>query len=219
MEDRQAAIDGIVDSALAGAKAEMARLKADAADAVTEKRKEVMYKIKDLKIELGTTFKKAAKADKKAQIESLVSELESFINKTIRDYDEAVADQLAVVQSATGTAHSALDAEREDATHAFHGAKDPAEADLDGLVDETLEALEAAFEAKNEDAMEVHTYLTQNYARYLQELLAHILEGSDMADRDYLLSTALDSDIKNPFLSEVLILNNGLQKAMSKKLK
>ena len=44
----------------------MANLKAEAADAVTEKRKEVMYKIKDLKIEIGTTFKKAAKADKKA---------------------------------------------------------------------------------------------------------------------------------------------------------
>ena len=53
-----------------------------------------MYKIKDLKIEIGTTFKKDVKADKKAKIESLVSELESFINKTIRDYDEAVENQL-----------------------------------------------------------------------------------------------------------------------------
>ena len=66
MEDRQAAVGGLVDAALAEVKAEIARLKADAADGVTEKRKEVMYKIKDLKIEIGTTFKKAAKADKKA---------------------------------------------------------------------------------------------------------------------------------------------------------
>ena len=80
--------------ALSDAQAEIARLKAEAADAVTEKRKEVMYKIKDLKIEIGTTFKKDKKADKKAKIESLVSELESFINKTIRDYDVAVEDQI-----------------------------------------------------------------------------------------------------------------------------
>jgi hypothetical protein len=68
----------------------MARHKAEAADAVTEKRKEVMYKVKDLTIEIGTTFHKDAKADKKAQIQHHVSELESFINKTIRDYDNAV---------------------------------------------------------------------------------------------------------------------------------
>ena len=83
-------LNGSVEHALAETKAGIARLKAEAADAVTEKRKDVMYRIKDLKIEIGTTFKKEKKADKKAQIESLVSELESFINKTIRDYDEAV---------------------------------------------------------------------------------------------------------------------------------
>ena len=115
MEARQAAVGGLVDAAVAEAGAEMARLKADAADAVTEKRKEVMYKIKDLKIEIGTTFKKAAKADKKAQIEAQVSELESFINKTIRDYDEGVADQIARVSSATAAATAALETELADA--------------------------------------------------------------------------------------------------------
>ena len=219
VESRQAAVGGLVDSALAEATADVVRLKADAADAVTEKRKEVMYKIKDLKIEIGTTFKKAAKADKKAQIEGLVSELESFINKTIRDYDEGVADQIAKVGSATAAATAALEADAADASEAFASAKGPAEGDLDSLIDEKLEALESAFEAKNEDAMEVHTYLTNNYARYLQELLEHILEGSTMEDREYLLATALDPDTKTPFLSEVLDLNNQLQSAMTKKLK
>ena len=97
-------IGATVDKALADAKAEMARLKAEAADHVTEKRKEVMYAIKDLKIEIGTTFKKEAKAEKKAQIESHVSELESFINKTIREYDEAVAHQIDKVGAATQAA-------------------------------------------------------------------------------------------------------------------
>jgi len=94
MEARQSALRETVDSSLHGCHGEISRLKAEAADAVTEKRKDVMYKIKDLTIEIGTTFKKEKKADKKAQIESLVSELESFINKTIRDYDEAVENQL-----------------------------------------------------------------------------------------------------------------------------
>lgn len=76
-------------------------MKAEAADLTTEKRKEVMYAIKDLKIEIGTTFQKAKKAEKKAQIESHVSELESFINKTIREYDEAVANQIDKVGAAT----------------------------------------------------------------------------------------------------------------------
>ena len=108
MEARQAAVNGIVDQTVADAKAEMYRLKAEAADAVTEKRKEVMYAIKDLKIEIGTTFKAGKKAAKKAEIEALVSELESFINKTIRTYDESVDDQIAKVNSATSSAGKAL---------------------------------------------------------------------------------------------------------------
>lgn len=218
-EARQAATAGSVDGALAAARAEIARLKADAADAVTEKRKEVMYKIKDLKIEIGTTFKKAAKADKKAQIESQVSELESFINKTIRDYDEAVADQLATVQSAASAATAGLETEREEALEAFQAAKDPAEADLDVTIEDQLEALTSAFDDKLESAEEVHEYLMQNYVRYLQELLEHILEDSTMDERDYLLGTALKSEFKTPFLSEVQILNQSLQRAMTKKLK
>lgn len=94
-------IQATVDKALADAKAAISGAKAEAADLITEKRKEAMYAIKDLKIEIGTTFKKGAKAEKKAQIESHVSELESFINKTIREYDEAVANQIARVGAAT----------------------------------------------------------------------------------------------------------------------
>jgi len=219
MEDLQAAVTGRVDAALAEAQAEIARLKADAADAVTEKRKEVMYKIKDLKLEIGTAFHKGAKAEKKAQIESQVSELESFINKTIRDYDEAVADQIALVQSATSAAQHALEAEREEAGEAFGDAKGPAAGDLDNIIDAKTEDLEAAFEEKNEEAMEVHTYLINNYSAYLSELLEHILDGSSMEDRDYLLATALAPDTKTPFLSEVLSLNNSLNSTMTKKLK
>jgi acyl-CoA reductase-like NAD-dependent aldehyde dehydrogenase len=107
-ESRQAAVTAAVAKALSDAQAEIARLKAEAADAVTEKRKEVMYAIKDLKIEIGTTFKAGKKAAKKAEIESLVSELESFINKTIRTYDESVDDQIAIVNSATSAAGKAL---------------------------------------------------------------------------------------------------------------
>lgn len=97
-------LQAIIDKSLADAKAEIARVKAEAADGITEKRKEVMYAVKDLKIEIGTTFKKNVKAEKKAQIESHVSELESFINKTIREYDEAVANQIDVVGAATQAA-------------------------------------------------------------------------------------------------------------------
>ena len=96
-----ATIQATVDKSLADAKAEISRLKAAAADAIGEKRKEAMYAIKDLKIEIGTTFKKAKKAEKKAQIESHVSELESFINKTIREYDEGVAHQIDKVGATT----------------------------------------------------------------------------------------------------------------------
>ena len=46
-----------------------------------------MYKIKDLKIELGTAFDQNEKAEKSAEIESLVSALESWINSAIRTYD------------------------------------------------------------------------------------------------------------------------------------
>ena len=82
-----------------------------------------------------------------------------------------------------------------------------------------MDKLEEAFEAKAADAAEVHSYLRDNYARYLQELLDHILDGSTEEDRDYLLSTALDPDTKTPFLSEVLSLNDSLNHAMTKKLK
>ena len=49
-----------------------------------------MAKTSDLKIELGAAFDSHEKAEKSAEIESLVSALESWINSTIRNYDEAV---------------------------------------------------------------------------------------------------------------------------------
>ena len=104
LDNLAAAIAATADGALADAKAEISRLKAEAADLITEKRKEVMYVIKDLKIEIGTSFKSSAKAEKKAQIESQVSELESFINKTIREYDELVTNQINKVAAAHSAA-------------------------------------------------------------------------------------------------------------------
>ena len=104
LDNLAAAIAATADGALADAKAEISRLKAEAADLITEKRKEVMYVIKDLKIEIGTSFKSGVKAEKKAQIESQVSELESFINKTIREYDELVTNQINKVAAAHSAA-------------------------------------------------------------------------------------------------------------------
>lgn len=218
-EARQAATAGSVDGALAAARAEIARLKADAADAVTEKRKEVMYAIKDLKIEIGTTFKKAAKADKKAQIESQVSELESFINKTIRDYDEAVADALATVQGAASAATAGLEAERDDAEAAFSGAKGPAAADLDLTVEEKLADLDAAFDSKIASSTEVYDYLNDNYTNYFLELIEHVLKDADMDERDRILAMVIDSGNKTPFLKEVKLMNASLLRAMTKKKK
>jgi len=66
MGSLQSALNDTVTAACAEAKAAIASAKAAAADAITEKRKDVMYKIKDLKIEIGTSFDKHKKADKKA---------------------------------------------------------------------------------------------------------------------------------------------------------
>ena len=90
---------------------------------------------------------------------------------------------------------------------------------MDAIIGEKIAALDGAFIDKTENATEVYTYLTNNYTRYLQELLDHILDGSTPDDRDFILATALDPDTKTPFLSDVLDLNNSLQSAMTKKLK
>ena len=80
MEKLQKPLNQALENALAKAKEEIYRQKAYSADAIIEKRKDVMYKIKDLKIELGAAFDDKEKAAKKAKIESHVSELESWIN-------------------------------------------------------------------------------------------------------------------------------------------
>jgi len=157
------------------------------------------------------------KADKKAQIESLVSELESFINKTIRDYDEAVDNEIARVLSTTETAKDGLVNEKAEALEAYSNAKKAAVKALMALIDIKVDELEDAANEKNEAATEVHTYLTENYTRYLNELLEHIFEGSAEADRDVLIATALKPKLQNAFLGEVLSLNNELSEAMAKK--
>jgi phage gp36-like protein len=177
-----------------------------------------MYKIKDLKIEIGTTFKKDVKADKKAKIESLVSELESFINKTIRDYDEAVDNEIARVLTTTAAAADGLVTEKADALEAYGKAKKQAIKALIALIDVKMDELADAAQEKNDAATEVHTYLTENYTRYLNELLEHIFEGSAEADRDVLIARALDPDVQKDFLDEVLRFNKELMEAMAKKL-
>ena len=67
--------DGVADG-----QEEIYRAKQAAAEAIIAKREDVMYKIKDLKIELSTAFDHTEKAEKSAKIESLVSALESWIN-------------------------------------------------------------------------------------------------------------------------------------------
>jgi hypothetical protein len=81
-----------------------------------------------------------------------------------------------------------------------------------------LEELEEAAQEKNDAATEVHTYLTENYTRYLNELLAHIFEGSAEADRDTLIATALKPFLHDAFLADVLRLNTELMEAMTKKM-
>jgi len=66
--------------------------------------------------------------------------------------------------------------------------------------------------------MEVYKYLTDNYTRYLNELLAHIFEGSTEDDRDDLIATALKVDLKDAFLAEVVDLNGQLLTQMTKKM-
>lgn len=183
----------------------MYRLKAEAADAVTEKRKEVMYAIKDLKIEIGTTFKKDVKAEKKAQIEWLVSELESFINKTIRTYDENVEDQLRKVNSATSAAAAALWDEKEEAEGAFNDAKEAAEGALCTFIDESLDGLQDAVDEKNASATEVFNYLAGNFYRYLTELLTVALEDASESEVMELVAVALRD--REEFLAEVASLN------------
>ena len=66
-------------------------------------------------------------------------------------------------------------------------------------------ALEAAFDEKNAAATEVHTYLTENFTRYLDELLTHVFEGASEAERDDLMAAAITE--KDDFFTEVMKLN------------
>jgi hypothetical protein len=58
--------------------------------------------------------------------------------------------------------------------------------------------------------------LTQNFTRYLNELLAHALEDQSEAERDELVATALGD--KSSFLGDVMHLNTELMEAMTKKM-
>ena len=100
--------------------------------------------------------------------------------------------QLAKVQSATAATITALNNERDEGNQAFSDAKGPALADLEAHVKEEMDALDIAFDAKTENATEVHTYLTNNFTRYLTELLSHILtDAANEDDRDFIVATAI----------------------------
>jgi hypothetical protein len=65
-------------------------------------------------------------------------------------------------------------------------------------------------------ANEVHTYLTDNFYGYLDELLSHVYSGASGAEKDDLIAKALDT--RNDFLADVLSLNDSLEKNMTKKM-
>ena len=79
-----------------------------------------------------------------------------------------------------------------------------------------MDALEDQYELKKEAATEVHTYLTNNFYGYLDELLSHVYSGASGAEKDDLIATALDS--KDAFLADVMSLNESLEKSMTKKM-
>jgi len=85
-----------------------------------------------------------------------------------------------------------------------------------------MDALDIAFDAKGENATEVHTYLTNNFTRYLTELLSHVLtDAASEDDRDFILATAIDTNknTKTKFLASVQRVNDQMMHAMNKKLK
>lgn len=131
-----------------------------------------------------------------------------------------MANQISKVGAATSAASAALATEAEDAQDAFTGASNPAENELDTFIDGKLEDLDEAYTAKNEAAMEVHNYLTDNFTRYFEELLAHILQGASEAERDVLIAEAINQRDNNEpfFLDQVADLNTKLSNAMTRKM-
>lgn len=73
------------------------------------------------------------------------------------------------------------------------------------MCNKELSTLELAFDEKNAAAAEVHTYLTDNFTRYLDELLSHVFEGASEAERDDLMYAAILT--KDSFFDDVMKLN------------
>ena len=119
---------------------------------------------------------------------------------------------------AASAAWTGLSTAKEEAEDAFYNAKGPAARELDDFIRSQEDALEEAFTEKNDAAMEVYKYLTDNYTRYLNELLGHIFEGATEDDRDDLIATALKADLKDAFLADVVDLNGQLLAQMTKKM-
>ena len=60
--------------------------------------------------------------------------------------------------------------------------------------------------------------MTENYTRYLDELLSHVFEGASEAERDDLIAAALDGTMREDFLADVMELNTELMQAMTRKM-
>jgi hypothetical protein len=58
--------------------------------------------------------------------------------------------------------------------------------------------------------------LTENFTRYLDELLTHVFEGASEAERDDLMAAAITE--RTPFFDEVMDLNRMLSTAMTKRM-
>ena len=58
--------------------------------------------------------------------------------------------------------------------------------------------------------------MTDNFTRYLDELLSHVFEGASEAERDDLMAEAIRQ--KADFLEEVMDLNRQLSTAMTRKM-
>ena len=58
--------------------------------------------------------------------------------------------------------------------------------------------------------------MTDNFTRYLDELLSHVFEGASEAERDDLMAVAIRD--KDSFLEEVMNLNSQLSRAMTRKM-
>ena len=102
---------------------------------------------------------------------------------------------------------------------AFDAARGPAAEALDAFIAEEMEALTAAATEKQTAAQEVMDYLSENFTRYMQELLEHAYHGHTQEERDDLVAYALlgsgDPTPMTVLLGDVSKLNSQLVNAMA----